>query len=198
MSFEETEEEETQGRWTQRREPRGHEPRTTRSLPTQKREEKMPLLTQEPGEGAWPCHTVTADFWPPDRVRMNSWRFTPPSLQPFIAVAPGKLTQLTSVGVASRQTNIRCHAPALMAHLGKDPHRGERLQKPVSPEPPGERYRSWRSRCGRQKCPDTAEDPKTQSVTQPGPLGPSGDRHHPPRPPPASCLYRNFSLLGIP
>ena len=139
-----------------------------------------------------------ADFWPPDGARTNSRRFTPPSLQPFVAVAPGKLTQLTSVGVASRQTNSRCHAPALTAHLGKEPHRGERRQKPVSPEPPGQRYRPWRSRCGRQKCPGTAEDPKTQSVTEPDLLGPSGDRHHPPRPPPASCLYRNFSLLSIP
>ena len=120
-----------------------------------------------------------ADFWPPDGARTNSRRFTPPSLQPFVAVAPGKLTQLTSVGVASRQTNSRCHAPALTAHLGKEPHRGERRQKPVSPEPLGQRYRSWRSRCGRQKCPGTAEDPKTQSVTEPDLLGPSGDRHRP-------------------
>ena len=114
---------------------------------------------QEPGEGAGPAHT--ADFGPPGGERMNSRRFTPPSLRLLVPTGPGKLTQLTSIGVARGQTNSSCHAPALTACLGKDPHRGERVQKPVSPEPPGRRYRFWRSRCGRQKCPGMAADLKT-------------------------------------
>ena len=40
--------------------------------------------------------------------------------------------------------------------------------------------------------------PKHSECDQAGPAGASGDRHHPPCPPPASCLYRNFSLLGTP
>ena len=40
--------------------------------------------------------------------------------------------------------------------------------------------------------------PKHSECDQAGPAGASGDRHHPPCPPPTSCLYRNFSLLGTP
>ena len=149
MSFGETAEEETRGRWTQTG---GTRPRTKEHPEPPDAEEgrKDALLAKSLGRERGPAHAATADFWPPDGARTNPWCFTPPSLWPFVAIAPGKLTQLTSVGAASRQTNSSCHAPALTAHPGKDPHGGERSQKPVSPEPPGQRCSSWSSRCGRQ------------------------------------------------
>ena len=127
--------------------------KSTRSLPTQKREEKAPLRKSLGRERALPTLQTAG-------LRVGKALYAAQSA----ATCSHRARQTHTAGkhrCGQRANKQRLSRSGPDGMPGEDPHRGERVQRPVSPEPPGRRYGSWRSRCGRRKCPGTAADLKT-------------------------------------
>ena len=151
----------------------GRHPATNQGAPRASRwrgGKKRRPPSQEPGEGARPCPRRDCRLLASRRGENELLMLYTAQSAAICCHSPRKThtADKRRCGQQANKQQLSCSSPDETP--GKRPTRRREITEACSPEPPGQRYSSRRSRCGRQR-PGTAEGPTTQSVSKLDPLG---------------------------